>query len=115
MIDLQNIQSLTSFQRDAAGHIERLRESGLPEVLTVNGRAEIVVQTAEAYQALLSKLELYESAAAVNRGLADYREGRSRAVSAFDAMMKRNILTWVKARDPKAPPGSGDSRGGKGH
>lgn len=35
----------------------RLRRSGRPEVLTINGKAELVVQDAAAYQRLLEALE----------------------------------------------------------
>jgi PHD/YefM family antitoxin component YafN of YafNO toxin-antitoxin module len=88
MIHTQNIHSLTDFQRNTSGHIKRLKESGLPEVLTVKGRAELVVQTADAYQALLDRLELFESAAAITRGLQDVAEGRSSTFEDFDARMR---------------------------
>lgn len=88
MIQTQNIHSLTDFQRNTASHLRALRASGLPEVLTVKGKAELVVQTAEAYQALLSKLELYESAIAINQGLQDIDEGRSSSLADFDRRMR---------------------------
>ncbi len=88
MIQTQNIHSLTDFQRHTASHMKRLKQSGLPEVLTVKGRAELVVQTADAYQALLDRLELYESAAAITRGLQEIAEGRSSTVEDFDARMR---------------------------
>ena len=50
MIDVRDIYSLTDFQRNTRRHIERLRRTGRPAVLTVNGAAELVVQDAEAYQ-----------------------------------------------------------------
>jgi len=88
MIQTQNIYSLTDFQRNTASHVRALRATGLPEVLTVKGKAELVVQTAEAYQALLSKLELYESAMAISRGLQDISEGRSATLTEFDKRMR---------------------------
>lgn len=91
MIFIPTIHSLSDFQRNSSGHIRRLKESGLPEVLTVNGRAELVVQTAESYQALLNRLELYESAAAITRGIQDVREGRSSSLEGFDAKMRAKI------------------------
>lgn len=88
MIQTQNIHSLTDFQRNTSDHIKRLKESGLPEVLTVNGRAELVLQTAEAYQALLNRLELHESAAAITRGLHEIANGRSKTLDDFDKGMR---------------------------
>lgn len=91
MIQTQNIYSLTDFQRNTSDHIKRLKQSGLPEVLTVNGRAEVVLQTADAYQALLNRLELHESAAAITRGLQDVKDGRSTSLDDFDKSMRSKL------------------------
>ncbi len=56
-IDLRDIISLTDFQRNAKQHITRLSRSGKAQVLTVNGKACLVVQDAEAYQKLLDQAE----------------------------------------------------------
>ncbi len=53
MIDLTDIHPMTGFLRDHKSHLERLRATGRPEVLTVNGEARVVVQDAAAYQELL--------------------------------------------------------------
>ncbi|MFO0832406.1 MAG: type II toxin-antitoxin system Phd/YefM family antitoxin [Phycisphaerales bacterium] len=56
-IDLRDIISLTDFQRNAKQHIVRLTRTGKAQVLTVNGKAALVVQDAEAYQKLLDQAE----------------------------------------------------------
>jgi PHD/YefM family antitoxin component YafN of YafNO toxin-antitoxin module len=61
MINLSNIRSLSDFQRNTKKHLQRLKESGEPEVLTVNGQAELVVQSAAAYQQLLDLADLSDS------------------------------------------------------
>src|SRR5262245_31574609 len=61
MLHVDDIYSLTDFQRHAKEHIERLKQTGRPEVLTVNGKAELVVQDAEAYQKLLDLLDRAEA------------------------------------------------------
>ncbi len=74
MLDLANdIRSLSDFKRNTLELLERLRETGHPLVLTINGKAELVVQDAEAYQALLDRVETIEG---IQRGLADV-QGRS--------------------------------------
>ncbi|MDZ4287655.1 MAG: hypothetical protein U0984_06845 [Prosthecobacter sp.] len=88
MIQTQNIHSLTDFQRNTASHLKQLRDSGLPEVLTIKGRAKLIVQAADSYQALLSRLELYESAIAINRGLQDIEAGRTNSLADFDRRMR---------------------------
>lgn len=57
MIKIQDILSLTEFHRHTREHIARLRATGRPQVLTVNGKAELVVQDASAYQHLLEGLK----------------------------------------------------------
>lgn len=47
MIDLANdIHSLTEFKRNTARFMRRLKKSGHPLVLTISGKAELVVQDA---------------------------------------------------------------------
>ena len=57
MIRPEDVGSLTEFVRNAKVHLKRLRRTGRPELLTVNGKAEIVVQSAASYQRLLDSLE----------------------------------------------------------
>ena len=56
MIDLNDVRSLTDFLRNTPEHLRRLREKGKPQVLTIKGRAELVVQSAAAYQQLLDRV-----------------------------------------------------------
>ena len=75
MLDLRDIYPLTEFQRNAREHIARLRETGRPAVLTVNGRSELVVQSAEAYQALMENVDRADAILGIQRGLEDLRKG----------------------------------------
>jgi hypothetical protein len=56
-IRVQDIASLTDFHRNSTTHCKRLKQSGRPELLTVNGKAVLVVQDAAAYQRLLEVVE----------------------------------------------------------
>lgn len=76
MIDLREIRSVTEFQRNAKEYVSKLKDSKTPLVLTVNGRAELVVQDAASYQGLLDRLEELELAAAIQVGLDDVKAGR---------------------------------------
>ena len=76
MLDLANdIRSLSDFKRNTVELLDRPRETGHPLVLTVNGKAELVVQDAAAYQALLDRVEATEG---IQRGLADVKAGRTK-------------------------------------
>jgi prevent-host-death family protein len=52
----QDIHPLSDFKRKTGELIQRLKKTGRPVVLTLNGRPEVVVQTASAYQTLLDRL-----------------------------------------------------------
>jgi len=73
-----DIRSLTDFKRDTSRHIRRLRRSGRPEILTVNGKATLVVQDAEAYQRLLDALDRAEALEGIRRGMACVARGEAR-------------------------------------
>jgi len=75
MIDLREVRSVTEFQRNLKDYVGRLKEKKTPLVLTVNGRAELVVQDAESYQALLHRLAEAEATAAMREGIAQIKRG----------------------------------------
>jgi prevent-host-death family protein len=76
MLDIANdIRSLSDFKRNTSELLDRLKKTGNPLVLTINGRAEVVVQDAEAYQELLDRIETVED---LQQGLADVKAGRTK-------------------------------------
>jgi PHD/YefM family antitoxin component YafN of YafNO toxin-antitoxin module len=86
MFRTDSIYSLTDFQRNARTHLDRLKQSGQPEILTVNGQAEIVVQDATAYQAMMDKLEAIEG---IRKGLESMKLGKGRNIEAFFEELER--------------------------
>jgi len=78
MIELANIHALSEFQRNSKDYIRKLKKSGKPVVLTVNGQAEVVVQSAEAYQKLLDDQQLLETIRGIGRGLEQAKRGEGR-------------------------------------
>lgn len=89
MVPMQNIHPLTDFKRRTSEFRTRLKHTGLPEVLTVDGRADLVVQSAEAYQRLLDAVEKAQAIEGIRRGLAAVSRGEGRPVGEFDAGMRR--------------------------
>lgn len=79
-IRLDDIRSLTEFQRSTRDAIKRLKRTGRPEVLTVNGQAELVVQDARAYQKLLDRARDADALERLDRSIASYRAGRVRSL-----------------------------------
>jgi prevent-host-death family protein len=92
MLDLtRDIQSLTTFRRKSAEFLIEMKKNQRPVVLTVNGKAEVVVQTAESYQRLLdaaARADIYE---AIRQGLDDIAHARTRpARKVFDELRRRH-------------------------
>ena len=83
MINLTNIHSVSDFQRNPKAILARLKETRSPAVLTVNGRAELIVQDAESYQILLDKVQQAEDLEAIREGLAQSLAGGGRPASDF--------------------------------
>ncbi|MGB3655203.1 MAG: type II toxin-antitoxin system prevent-host-death family antitoxin [Rivularia sp. (in: cyanobacteria)] len=76
MISLRNIYPLSEFQRRAKAFLEKLRETKEPIILTVNGKASVVVQDAESYQELLDRLEILETSAGIRKSLEEFEQGK---------------------------------------
>ena len=89
MLDLANdIRSLSDFKRNTVDLLDRIRTTGHPMVLTVNGKAELVVQDAAAYQALHDRVEALEG---IQRGVADVKAGRAKpAQQVFDKLRRKH-------------------------
>jgi prevent-host-death family protein len=78
MLNIVNgIDTLTNFKRDSSKYLARLRKTGEPLVLTVNGKAEVVLQDAASYQRLMEEMDRLETLAGVRRGLEDVAAGRT--------------------------------------
>jgi hypothetical protein len=91
MIALQDIRSLTDFQRNTESHLRRLKSSGRPEVLTVNGRAELIVQDAAAYEETLDAIR------GIQRGLDGMKAGTGKPFrAALDEIRDRHKVAHTR-------------------
>ena len=85
----KDIQSLTTFRRNSGKFLKQIKKSKRPIVLTVNGKAEAIVQDAEEYQRLLdiaARADVYE---AIRQGLDDIAKGRTRPAEEVFAEFRR--------------------------
>jgi len=74
----KDIRSLSDFKRNTSELLERMEESGEPMVLTVNGKAKLVVQDAASYQKLLESIDQGEAVKGIRRGMDDVSAGRTK-------------------------------------
>ena len=79
----RDIQSLSTFKRDTAKVVRQLKRTGEPVVLTVNGKAQLVVQDAESYQKLLDAKDRIEAIEGIKRGLESMRRNAGKPAEKF--------------------------------
>ena len=85
MLDIsKDIHSLSDFKRNTSEFLEQMRGNGHPVVLTINGKAELVVQDATSYQKLLDRVDQLEALEGIKRGLADVDAGRVTPLRQFE-------------------------------
>ena len=90
MIDVTtDIHSLTDFKRRTGEFVEQMKQTGHPLVLTVNGKAELVVQDAESYQELLDLKDRAETIEGIRKGLESMKAGRTRPIEEVFAEIER--------------------------
>ncbi len=75
------LHSLTDFKRRTSDLVKQMRKSHQPLVLTVKGRAELVVQTADDYRQMLEDLEKMQAIEGIRRGLESMESKKSRPAS----------------------------------
>jgi prevent-host-death family protein len=66
---IRDIQSLSVFKQNASKIVKEIQETKEPVVLTVNGKAAVVVQDAESYQRLIDAKEYAETVAVLRERL----------------------------------------------
>jgi PHD/YefM family antitoxin component YafN of YafNO toxin-antitoxin module len=101
MIRLDEIHSLSHFQRNAKSFVRRLKKTRQPAVLTVNGRAELIVQDAASYQEVLERLDRLEAIEGIRAGLESVKSGRGRPAGEVFEEIRRKL---------KLPPGPWSTR-----
>lgn len=91
MISLKDTESLTAFKRNTSEYVKRIKKSGAPLALSVNGKVEIVVQDVESYQRMLERLDRAETIEAIREGLESVRQEKTVSLDQFDKEMRKGI------------------------
>ena len=79
----RDIMSLSTFKRDSSKVMRQMKKTKEPVVLTVNGKAAVVVQDAESYQKLLELKERSEVVEILRQRLASRRRKKGRTAADF--------------------------------
>lgn len=91
----RDIMSLSTFKRDSNKVMRQMKKTKEPVVLTINGKAAVVVQDAEGYQGLLDLKERSEAIAVLRQRLASLDNKKGRTADEFfnDFFAKNKIPT----------------------
>ena len=79
----RDIMSLSTFKRDSNKVMRQMKKTKAPVVLTVNGKAAVVVQDAESYQKLLELKERSEVVEILRQRLASRSSKKGRPAEDF--------------------------------
>ena len=98
MLDIKSdINSLSNFKRKTPEFLRQLKETGHLVVLTINGKAELVVQDTASYQKLIELAERAERIEALQASINDMRAGKVVPVEDMLAEM-RQLLAEKQGR-----------------
>ncbi len=64
--------------------LAQLKEKGVPLILSVDGKAAVVLQDAASYQRLVEETDVRLALAGIRRGLADVDAGRGKPLEEFE-------------------------------
>lgn len=82
-----DIYPVSDFNRKPAEHIKRVQETQKPEVLTVNGKAAVVVMDPTSYDKLSQQAELARTLEQIAKASEEHAAGESRSLhDAFQAL-----------------------------
>jgi len=79
----KDIRPLTEFKRETSRFVARLKETGRPSVLTVNGKPSVVVMDAAAWQDMQDQIGYAQTVAGIRKGLDQAHAGEGVEASAF--------------------------------
>ena len=88
-LDLEEIHSLSDFQRNAKQHIVRMKKKRRPLVLTINGKAEMVAVDVKSFQEMLEIIDRAEAVEGIRRGLESKKRGEGKTLEQFDREMRK--------------------------
>lgn len=95
MFTMDSIRPVSDFSRKPAEHIKRLKKTGRPEVLTVNGKAEIVIQDAKSYEEMTG---LLHSLKQISKAVQDHEEGNIKSSEeTFSSLTSQLALRYPDA------------------
>lgn len=91
MLNIQNgIRSLSDFKQNSSEILNYIKKTHSPAVLTINGKAEVVLLDPASYQEMINKIMSFESAQKIKTALVEMEnEEGIPAQKAFKKLRKK--------------------------
>lgn len=87
------IRSLTEFKQNSTEILENLKKTNSPTILTVNGKAEVVLIDPGSYQKMVKELYLADSARRIEESLENMKNHPGIEAEEFFARLKKKYTT----------------------
>lgn len=100
MVRASDTMPITAFTRNYKRLIEKMRRGGAAHILTVDGRGAAVIQSVEAYDAMVAALDTLYVHRELAKGLAD--TGPSMTTAEVRARLKARVKRGI-GRSKKGP------------
>ena len=73
----RDIQTVSQFKQNASKLVKQIQRTKQPLILTVNGKAAVVLQDVETYQAMAAQREYDLTVAALSEALAEFDDRKN--------------------------------------
>ena len=83
----EEVHTLADFTQNSAEFIEQLEETGQPVTLTVNGKAKVIIQDAQAYRRMLELADQMEMLEGIQESLDSMKQGKGISLHDFKKRM----------------------------
>jgi prevent-host-death family protein len=105
MLDItKDTQSITTFRRRSGEFMKQIEKTKRPVVVTVKGKAQVVIQDVEGYQRLLDIAAAGDAREGIRQGLEHAQQGLMRDAKEFFAEFRAKQGTPRKNRARTASP-----------
>lgn len=91
MIDLEKINPVSDFVRNYKTYLGRIKETGHPEALTINGKPEYVIMDAKTYSDIADEIERRRFIKAVKEGIDSMNSGNGKEASVAFAQIRSKL------------------------
>lgn len=103
MITTERSQSLSEFRDSASDTLNRIKQTGEAEALTVNGEVRAVLLSPETYDSLATDAACLRDFASMRQALQEHREGKGTEVNEAFRPLREKLLAMQAAGLEKLP------------